>query len=74
MAAEGGEDPGTHRYATHVDWSEDIDIRHISRDLPILSSMQNGRIARLYLLFALQLKRNYRRFNIPRVVSNIHGN
>ena len=22
----GGEDPGTHRYDTHADWSEDIDI------------------------------------------------
>ena len=26
MAAEGGEDPGTHRYNTHADWSEDIAI------------------------------------------------
>ena len=26
MAAEGGEDPGTHRYNTHADWSEDIAV------------------------------------------------
>ena len=26
MAAEGGEDPGTHRYNTHADWSKDIAV------------------------------------------------
>ena len=47
---------------------------YISRDWPKLSPLQNGWPVQLYLLFPLQLKRNYRRLNIPRVVSTIHSN
>ena len=47
---------------------------YISRDWPKLSSLQNDRLVQLHLLFPLQLKRNYRRLNIPRIVSTIHGN
>ena len=71
----GGEKtPRTHRYDTHVDWSEDIDILTLVVIGPKLSPFQNGQLVQMYLSFPLQLKRNYRRLNIPRVVSTIHGN
>ena len=68
------EDPGTHRYDTHVDWSEDIDI------LTLVVIGQNCLPCEMTYLcscichFLCNLKRNYRRLNIPRVVSTIHGN
>ena len=68
------EDPGTHRYDTHVDWSEDMDILTLVVIGRKLSSLQNDRLVWLHLLFPLQWERNYRRLNIPRIVSTIHGN
>ena len=68
------EDPGTHRYDTHVDWSEDTDI------LTLVVIGQNCLPCEMTYLcscichFLCNLKRNYRRSNIPRVVSTIHGN
>ena len=68
------EDPGTHRYDTHVDWSEDIDI------LRLVVIGQNCLPCEMTYLcscichFLCNLERNYRRFNIPRVVLTIHGN
>ena len=68
------EDAGTHRYDTHVDWSEDIDI------LTLVVIGQNCLPCEMTYLcscichFLCNLKRNYRRLNISRVVSAIHGN
>ena len=66
------EDPGTHRYDTHVDWCEDIDI------LTLVLIGRNCLPCKMTDLCScicyLQLKRNYRLLNIPRVLSTIYGN